>query len=388
MIGRQKYWRWLVIVGAVLLGAAIAYVTAVIWSTMRSVSFAGQASSVEQVLEGWAALEGVPGAVLRVDVAGETRVSQAVGFLSNKQQQPLRPESAFHIASIGKLLTAATVLRLSEQSRLDLDAPVADYLGQDFLQGLVVVDGVDRGQAITARQLLTHRAGLGNTDDHWLFQARVLLDDDRVWTPATLLAIAREVEPAGLPGERSAYASPGYWLLGLLIEAVTQQPYHQAVREVVLQPLGMDNTFESSQEWAGQQATLHHYAGWIDLTEHHPSFEFADGGFVSTAADLARFGRAVIQGELFDLPETQATFLAPWPGEERSGIVQAHGPLVIQSEEHPKVVMHQGYWGTALILEPEIERVTVIALGQSNASTWQFWRQLRDLLANGESFKR
>jgi hypothetical protein len=42
--------------------------------------------------------------------------------------------------------------------------------------------------------------------------------------------------------------------------------------------------------------------------------------------------------------------------------------------------MHQGFWGTALIIEPEIERVSVIALGQSNASTWQFWRQVRDLI--------
>ena len=357
-----------------------ALVAAAFWSTVRSVSRDGPADSIARVLQGWAAIDGVPGALLHVEVAGETGVSEAAGWMSNAQQQRLRPDVHFHIASIGKLFTAATVLRFSERGLLDLDAPVAHWLDEERLSGLVVVDGVDHGGRITARQLLTHRSGLGNTDDHLVFQAWVLLDADRRWSPGELLDVARQTRPAGRPGERTAYASPGYWLLGLLIEAVADRPYHEVVREELIDRLALEDTFEASSEWQGDEETMHHYVGWFDLTDHHPSFEFADGGFVSTAQDLVRFGRAVIDGDLFEREETLDIFLSPASGEASDSFFQAHGPLVVHEDERPTVVMHQGFWGTALIIEPAIDRVSVIAMGQSNASTWQLWRQIRDML--------
>ncbi len=363
--------------------AAVGLVAMAYWSTVRSVSWQGPVASIDQVLQGWASIDGVPGALLHVEVAGQAVVREAAGWMSNDGQRPLQPDARFHIASIGKLFAAATVLRLSERGLLDLDDPVVEWLGEDRLSGLVVVDGVDHGDRITARQLLTHRAGLGNTDDHIAFQARVLLDANRRWRVAELLDVARRVRPAGRPGERTAYASSGYWLLGLLVEAVAGQPYHEVVRREVIDRLGLVDTFEASQEWSGEEATMHHHVGWFDLTDHHPSFEFADGGFVSSAPNLARFGRAVVEGRLFDRPDTLDVFLSPAPGEARDSLFQAHGPLVVSDDDRPTTVLHQGFWGTALIIEPEIERVSVIALGQANASTWQFWRQVRDLIPGG-----
>jgi D-alanyl-D-alanine carboxypeptidase len=375
----------LVLVAGVLVLAVGSLLALAYWSTVRSVSWDGPGASIEQVVQGWASLDGVPGALFHVEVAGQAVVSEAAGWMSNDRQRPLQPDAPFHIASIGKLFTAATVLRLSERGLLNLDAPVAEWLGEDVLSGLVVVAGVDHGDRITARQLLTHRAGLGNTDDHIAFQARVLIDANHRWRVPEMLDVARQVSPAGRPGERTAYASSGYWLLGLLVEAVAGRPYHEVVRREVIGRLGLADTFEASREWPGEQETMHHHVGWFDLTDHHPSFEFADGGFVSTAPDLARFGRALIEGRLFLRPETLDVFLSPAPGEARDSLFQAHGPLVIKDEGRPMIVLHQGFWGTALIIEPEIERVSVIALGQSNASTWEFWRQARDLIAVHDS---
>jgi D-alanyl-D-alanine carboxypeptidase len=380
--GREKrrFGRWLLLGSGAAILAVVGLVAMAFWSTVRSVSWDGPAGSIDQVVQGWATIDGVPGALLHVEVAGQAVVSEAAGWMSNDRERSLQPDASFHIASIGKLFTAATVLRLSERGLLNLDAPVAEWVGEERLSGLVVVDGVDHGHRITARQLLTHRAGLGNTDDHIAFQARVLLDANRRWSVSELLDVARQVRPAGRPGERTAYASSGYWLLGLLVEAVTGEPYHEVVRQEVIGRLGLADTFEASRECPGGRETMHHHVGWFNLTDHHPSFEFADGGFVSTAPDLARFGRAVVEGRLFERAETLDVFLSPAQGEARDELFQAHGPLIISDEDRPRVVMHQGFWGTALIIEPEIERVSVIALGQSNASTWQFWRQVRELI--------
>ncbi|MEE4330222.1 MAG: serine hydrolase domain-containing protein [Wenzhouxiangella sp.] len=372
--------RWVLLAAGAVILAVTVLVGMAFWSTVRNAVWDGPAVAADQLVQGWATIDGVPGALLHVEVAGQVVLSEAAGWMSNDCERPLQPDAGFHIASIGKLFTAATVLRLSERGLLNLDAPVAEWLGAERLSGLVVVDGVDHGHRITARQLLTHRAGLGNTDSHIAFQARVLLDANRRWSVAELLEVARELRPAGRPGERTSYASPGYWLLGLLIEAVADRPYHEVVRLEVIDRLGLDDTFEASREWTGDAETMHHYVGWFDLTDHHPSFEFADGGFVSTAPDLARFGRAVIEGRLFDRPETLNVFLSPAPGEARDSLFQAHGPLISRVDDRPTTVLHQGFWGTALIIEPEIERVSVIALGQSNASTWEFWRQARDLI--------
>lgn len=349
-------------------------------SLYAEVAWEGPAESPDAVLAGWASLPEVPGVVLRVEGPGGAVYAGAAGTLERGGGEPVTPDTPFHVASVGKMFTAVTVLRLAERGAIDLDRPVAEVLGDALLAGLVVIDGVDRGARITPRHLLTHRAGLGNTDDDLGFQARLLLRPGRRWTPGELLDRARGLEPAGIPGERSAYASPGYFLLGLLIEKVAGRPYHDVVRAEVFEPLGMERTWESTHEWAGQDAVLHHHAGRFDLARHDPSFEFADGGFVSTAADLTRFGRALLAGEAFDRPETLDVLLSPWPGEEPVGFYQAHGPTVYRPEAGPTQVFHSGYWGVYLVLLPDDGRVAALTLAQSNASGWTFWEQVRPLL--------
>jgi D-alanyl-D-alanine carboxypeptidase len=358
-----------------LLLIVLAWATWSFSTTLERVAFEGEAAGFDEWVERWAALDEVPGAILYITRRGAVEHAFAAGRTEREGGDPLTIDTPFHIASVGKLFTAVTVLRLAERGELDLDAPVARWLPPEVLRGLVVVDGVDYGEAITARQLLTHRAGLGNSDDDLGFQLTLLLRPGRRWTPDDLLARAREIDAVGRPGARNRYASPGYWLLGRLIERVSDAPYHETVRREVLEPLGMTSTFESTQEWEGDTPVLHHYAGRFDLTRNHPSFEYADGGFVSTAHDLARFGQALLDGSVFQRPETARLLVAPWPGETRNDLFQAHGPMVMDREDGPRQWFHAGYWGVYLVVLPDADRVAVVALGQSTASAWTFWRQ-------------
>jgi CubicO group peptidase (beta-lactamase class C family) len=144
----------------------------------------------------------------------------------------------------------------------------------------------------------------------------------------------------------------------------------------------MGSTFETLHEWRGEKETLHHYAGWFDLTNYNPSFEFADGGFVTTAQDLARFGIAFSRKEIFTKKETFIQFLSPQERLQGHERFRALGPQVEYTEDGTRLFFHAGSWGVRFIVSPEQEAVAVIVLGQANAKTHRFWADARAFIAD------
>ena len=355
-------------------------------SMNRSVSLESSPESLDELVSSWSNLDPIPGTILHIEEKGRLIYSGASGHRRRDGGNSLEATDPFHIASIGKLFTSAVILRLHERGHLDLDAPMSRYLKPSITKDLLVIDGRDYTGRITVRHLLTHRSGLGNTDDNLAFTLTLLLRPGKVWKPDELIALARNLDPAGKPGEITSYSSPGYFLLGKVIENVTGQPYHQVVRREIFERLGMKNTFDSVHEWKEQAPVLHHYAGWFDMTGHHPSFEFADGGFVSTAPDLAIFGRAMISGGLFEDPRTARLYLSAPPGVEEGAFYQGHGPWISRPKGQPEQVFHAGYWGCYLVAVPETGQVAVMAMGQSTADTWRFWSQARELVNRQSTF--
>ena len=80
---------------------------------------------------------------------------------------------------------------------------------------------------------------------------------------------------------------------GILVEQATGQPLHQVYRELVFDPAGMDSTWLEGYEPARQPEAAHHYTGELDWTTISPTIDWAGGGLVTTAPDLARFVRAL-----------------------------------------------------------------------------------------------
>ena len=363
-----------------VLGAGLFYYT----TFERVVTWDGEAETYQDIVDGWADQKAIPGVILSVDVRGERLYHGAAGRTQKSGGSALTPDTPFHTASVGKLFTAVTVLRLVEDGRLALDQPVSELLAEDIYTGLVVIEGQDRSGSMTVGQLLSHRAGLGNTDDNLAFGLSVLFQPGRHRTPDDLLDAARAVPPVARPGEVTAYASPGYFLLGRIIEAVTGQAYHEAVRAYVFTPAGMDHTFEASQEWTGERTVLHHYVGWVDLAQADPSFEFADGGFVTTAEDMIRFGRALIDGTLLSSDSLRQIYnpdFAPARNiEDGSHYFQSYGPVVSFPEGDPYFIYHGGYWGVFFIVYPQEETIAIMTLAQANVSIGRFWSHVRHQL--------
>ena len=140
---------------------------------------------------------------------------------------PVAIGDRFRVASISKVVTAITVLRLVQSGAIDLDAPVGERLAQRV--GTAPSAGV---ATITTRHLLTHRSGIGQYEN-LMFRRQV-----ESCPQAGAVGLGRPLERE--PGTTLRYSNLNFCLLGLLIEDVTGRPYVDVVRDELLAPLGIE----------------------------------------------------------------------------------------------------------------------------------------------------
>jgi CubicO group peptidase (beta-lactamase class C family) len=172
-------------------------------------------------------------------VVRDGHLVHAAGCGTKRDGLDRRPDadSVFRIASMTKSFTAATLLLLRDEGRLDLDAPVARYVPE--LEGWVP-PAADTGP-VTVRQLLTMSAGLP-TDDPW--------GDRQQGLPLDRFAELLAVGPtfAAPPGTLFDYSNLGYGILGRVITSVAGAEYREVVRDRLLRPLGMTGTAYLAEE--------------------------------------------------------------------------------------------------------------------------------------------
>ena len=268
----------------------------------------------------------------------------------------LDAEVAFRIASVTKMMTATALLALADQGRCRLEDPTGRYLPSDLVDRFHDRTRRPYGAAITLRQLLDHTSGLPN-----FFSQPPILEavqhgaGRRRFTPADLvdLAVAGE-PPTSPPGAVRAYTDTGFLLAGLIIEALTGRPLQEAYRELVLDPAGMADTWlESSDEPPRRSDIAPHDFEGHDITDMDPTVDWAGGGLVSTAADLAAFLRALTRGQLVSARAWRE--MTRWqPGPE--GFYDDYG-LGLGRYRFPaaQVIGHHGVWGAFAFWCPELD---------------------------------
>jgi len=221
-----------------------------------------------------------PGCVVAVAVGGEIVLEEAFGVADIDTGETLTPRHRFRVASHSKSFTAAAVMKLREQGRLKLDDRAGQY-----------VDGLHPAVAeVTIAQLLSHSAGLvrdGADASH--FSDRRPFPNER-----ELRADLAEAPPIA-PNTRFKYSNHGFGLVGLIIEAVTGEPYRVIVQREIVDAAGLGET-QPDMPIAGGTAIAHGHSAKLPLGRRvvipgdNPTNAWASaGGFVSTAADLARF---------------------------------------------------------------------------------------------------
>ncbi|MEI6032889.1 MAG: serine hydrolase domain-containing protein [Verrucomicrobiae bacterium] len=246
--------------------------------------------------------KGFGGGVLRIGDSHGLVWEGAAGLTGGAGSAPMTPETPFEVASITKAVTAATILRLVEEGKLELDSRLADIFPGEQARGFC--------GDITVRQLLSHTSGLA---DYWgdhepsgrsPFLKAFLAAPGRHWKPEEILAYAREL-PSKRPPAKFRYSDTNYVLLGQAIERVTKLPLHRAFSEMVFHPLGMDDTWLTYHEKQRGKAPAHRFEGCEDLhAVERQSADWAGGGLMSTTRDLERFLSGLASGRLFKSPGT------------------------------------------------------------------------------------
>lgn len=262
----------------------------------------------------------------------------------------LSGDEGFRTASITKTYVAATVLRLSEAGDLDLDAPLSDWLRDDW-RTLLADDGYDVAR-ITVRHLLSHTAGFA---DH--AQTPEFLDDIRThrgagWSRERVVGrLVAWTDPVAAPGERYAYSDTGYVLLGALIEQVTGRPLAEAVRtQLDFEGLGLTTTWWEGEESPAGRARVRQVYEGIDTHDWDPSMDrFGGGGLVASARDMAVFFAALFEGRVFERAETLALMRSaqglPTDSPYRLGLLDYRDNGVPAEG-------HSGFWGTLALHAP------------------------------------
>ena len=182
---------------------------------------AAKAAELQTIIDSVVA-DGAPDVIAAV-ITPDGTWSGAAG-VGGPDRTKVSADAEFSIASITKTFTATLIVRLAEQGKIDLDAPLASYLGD------LKVDS----NGATVREALAMQAGIPDSQPAVLDMAYA--DPDRVWTAPEI--VATFIAPS--PGSRGswAYSNPTYKLLGYAAEHVTGKTYAGAVRDLLLEPVG------------------------------------------------------------------------------------------------------------------------------------------------------
>ncbi|UBU08896.1 serine hydrolase domain-containing protein [Nonomuraea gerenzanensis] len=258
--------------------------------------------------------DGMAGALSHVTGPGGTSVTRRSGTAERGTGKPMiGAEGRFRIASGSKPIIAATVLRLADQRKIDLDAKVDRYL-PGVLRGTGDGAAID-GRKITVRMLLRQTSGLPEFLD--------AIEWKQPFPDFLRVALARKSTARG----SFAYANTNYLVLGMIVTAVTGKDFRRASKELILEPYGMRDTYWPAKGDNGIRGPhAHTYGvhpgrpqdGEVDLTDQLPTYAFGpSGGLVSTPADLNRFWREAPLSRLMagSVPVEQEG----WPAGARYG---------------------------------------------------------------------
>jgi D-alanyl-D-alanine carboxypeptidase len=251
------------------------------------------------------AKNGFPGATAAVVLPDGRIISISTGLSDVEAHAPMKPTDRILAGSIGKTYFAAVMMRLVFEKKLDLDAKISRWIGDEpWLRRFPNAD------TIVFRQLLNHTSGIPEHAESPEFTAALRKDPDKNWTPLELLSFTFD-KPAKFPaGQGWSYADTNFILAGYIVEKIMHRQLYDLVREQILRPLKLEDTIPSTSRTL--PGLVQGYSmpnspfGFSGRTLHdgkfiiNPQAEWTGGGFLSTSTDLARWAKLLYEGKAFD----------------------------------------------------------------------------------------
>ena len=188
------------------------------------------------------------------------------------------------VGSVSKTYSAAAIMQLSDQGKLDIDQPITEYLPDFRMKD-------PRYKDITVRMLMNHRSGImGTTAGNFM-----LLNDRDRSTHDFLLPSMRTQRLKADPDDFGAYCNDGFTLLELIVEAVSGESYTDYVQHHISKPLGLQTT-GTPWDLFQNEAQVETFMGSVRFAPDY-CMTIGSGGMLATAPDVCRFGSAFFMGD-------------------------------------------------------------------------------------------
>lgn len=301
---------------------------------------------------------------------GDDRIwTEAFGYSDLENQVVTRPNTAYRLGSVSKTMTAAAVLLLAEQGKIDLDAEVQTY----------VPYFPKKQWPITVRQLLGHLGGISHYKN---YDTEGRIKEHKNTREA--IAIFENFDLVAEPGTKYSYSSYGYNLLAAVVEGASKMPFGKFMTENIWKQLGMQDTRldDPAELIPNRPRGYRIQRGQIKNSEFvDMSSRLGAGGTRSTVPDLLKFARGLIAGKLLTsrnvnlIYESMATrdghfvdYSAGW------GLRATNGHF------HLRHTGSQQETSTILMIFPALKLAIACAVNQEDAGASVFANRLFELL--------
>ena len=242
-------------------------------------------AALNEVVEEVMAAAQVPGAVVGITLGDQT-LTAAYGVTNVNHRLPVTTDTYFQIGSITKTFTGTAVLRLADQGRLDLDAPVREYL-----PNFRVADE-HASAAVTVRHLLTHSPGWTGDFFHDTGSG-----DDALARYVEAMATLEQQAPLG---QLYSYNNAGFVLLGRILEVVSGSSFAALLHDLVLEPLGLEQSTLDPTVVMTERFVVGHTRGQdgpaVARPWALPRYAQPGGGLICTVSDLLRYAAFHLAG--------------------------------------------------------------------------------------------
>ena len=279
---KNKKVKW--IVRVLLLFGTIVSMFFVPWILVKALILPLPDTIQEQVDE--AIGHGFDGMIVYVDQSGKAPEYYTGGWKDRENKIPADPKSLFKIASISKLYTSVAATKLVNEKRLSFDKTLADYLPE-------LRSRIENAEEITLRMMIQHRSGIPNFTDNPAYWENEQKNGDHA------LDFALDLTAQFEPDEDYDYSNTNYLLLRKIMDGILGYSHNRYIKEKILIPLELKNTFFSITEVNLEDVMSGYYVGYEE------DYKAREYGMLATAEDVGVFLRALNDGSIFNEGEKE-----------------------------------------------------------------------------------
>ena len=289
---------------------------------------------------------GFDGIIVCVNKTGNQTELYTSGYKNREKKIPTDPNSFFKIASVSKLYTALAITKLVNNGRLSLDKALADYFPE-------LIGRIENADKITLRMMVQNRSGIPNYTDTKNYWAHPKQNDKE------RLELILDLPANFEPNENFEYSNTNYLLLSQIIEKASGVTKFQYIKENILEPLNLINTYGLIQEVDADDVMSGYYVGYEN------DLKMDDNGvMLATAEDLGRFIRALNDGSVFKDKKEQEIYSSIYK-YEHTGLIPGYQTIAKYHKDLDAVIIQftntvdfDGYnWSLSEIMYNRIVRI-------------------------------